>query len=258
MPKLTSKKQKLKKQLRNDPFVWIIAYIDSKFLSSVEKQLNKYPEYKDVSVYIPTVKILKKTFKKENHFEEVPLLFNYGFFKVPRIYAVYKDWLDNLQRNISCIYGWVKDSANIIENKPRLRVDGKSALPLKNVISIATASSVDIARLIKETANMGAHSADDISLLSVGSPIVLRGYPFEGVNATVIDIDHKKQKVNVSIQIFDQMKEVKVSFDNVFFTIYHSNKNYDDSLSSDASIEDLGDKKVFDKIQKKNWKDDTK
>lgn len=258
-------------QSNDNEFVWIVAYIDSKFLKHTEKELKKYPEYKLVEAYIPTVKILKKTFKKENFFEEVPLLFNYGFFKVPRKYAIYKDYLDQMQKNISCIYGWVRDAANTIEEKPVLRVDGKSVYDKRkigklnkkkktikfeaepeDIYPFATASSEDISRLIRDTKGIGAHDSGEIELLVPGSIITLRGYPFEGVQAEVVEVDHKKKKVNVKIHIIDQMREVKVSFDNVFFTIYHS-KNHDDSLQATNSIDEMKSKKTFDKLQKKNF-----
>lgn len=255
MPKNLSKKRlKLKKQLKNDPFVWIIAYIDAKHISTVERDLNRYPDYRDISVYIPTVKILKKTFKKENFFEEVPLLFNYGFFKVPRKMAVFKDWLDDLQRNVPCIYGWVRDPANVMSSSPILRVDGKSVYETReNRISAATATSSEIIKLMKDTVDMGAHSADDISLLKSGDPIILRGYPWEGVPANVLKIDSEKKKVVVEMTMFDQLKEVTVSFDNVFFTIYHD-KNYDDSLSNNDSMDDNSTgKRRFEKSIKKHY-----
>jgi transcription antitermination factor NusG len=253
MPKNSSKKGGLKAKLKSDPFVWVIAYIDKKFLKNTEKDLNRYPEYAGVEAYIPTVKILKKTFKNENFFEEVPLLFNYGFFKVPRKYAVYKNWLENMQKNITCIYGWVKDPANVISSRPKIRDDEKSVF---RGISVATATSAEIAKLIRDSVNIGAHSADDISLLKTGDPIILRGYPWEGIRANVLEIDHKKQDVKVELQIFSQMKEVRVSFDNVFFTIYHHG-NYDDSLTQDKSFDEMADNKSLDRFQKKNMKNDT-
>ena len=250
----SSSKSKLKQKIKNDPNVWVVAYIDSKFLKYVEAELGKYPEYAEVEAYIPTVKILKKTFKKENIFEEVPLLFNYGFFKVPRKFAIYKNWLDNMQKNISCIYGWVRDPANVWEGKPKLRIDNKSIYTTEaNRISAATATSEEISYLIKNTINLGAHSSDEINLLNAGDNIVLRGYPFEGVNATVLSINHKKQEVEVNIQIFDQMRKALVSFDNVFFTIYHDKNNFDDISTGDKSIDEMGENKTFDRVQKKNW-----
>lgn len=229
------RKRTLKPKVVDEEFVWVIAYINSKLIKHVQRDLNKYPEYKKVEAYIPTVKILKKTFKKQNIFEEVPLLFNYGFFKIPRKYALHKDWLENMKNNISCIYAWVRDPARgMVTNG-----------------SIAIATSKDITRLLKESINLGAHTADEINLLHEGKEIVLRGYPWEGVNAKVLSIDHKNKMVRVEIRIFDQFRPTNVSFDNVFFTIYHSDKNYDDALMGDKSIDEMG--KNFDKIQKKKW-----
>lgn len=252
-------KRILKQQVKDDPFVWIVAYIDAKFLKYTERELNKYPEYQEVEAYIPTVKILEKTFKKENIFKEIPLLFNYGFFKIPRKFAQYKHWLDTMQKNISCIYGWVRDPANVWGNLPKLRLDGESVYNTEeNKISAAVASSSDIARLIRDSVNLGAHSADEINLLKIGDEIVLRGYPWEGVNASVLYIDHKTQQVKVEIRIFDQMRPTLVSFDNVFFTIYHDTKNFDDTIVSDKSIDEAAMNKTFDKAQKKKWDNGTK
>ena len=253
MQKTTSKKKKIK-QVLDDPFVWVVAYIDAKFLKHVEVELSKYPEFEKVEAYIPTVKILKKTFKKENLFEEVPLLFNYGFFRVPRELAIYKNWLDSLQKSVSCIYGWVRDPANVWVDNPKLNMDGTSIYSREtNRISAATATSKEIARLIRDTINIGAHSSEEINLLNAGDTIVLRGYPFEGVNATVLEIDHKTKKVKVNIKIFDQIRPALVSFDNVFFTIYHDKNNFDDVQVADKSIDEMQGNKNFDRIQKKNW-----
>lgn len=233
-----------KKEVTPDPnyFAWVVAYIDSAYLKNVEADLSKYPEYAEVSAFIPTVKILKKTFKKENFFEEVPLLFNYGFFRVPRKYAVFRNWLDNMKKNVSCIYAWVNDPQKVIATKPRLRLDGREIDYSQTgdyLLPVATATSEEISELIKSSVNVGAHSSDDLNLLKVGDTITLRGYPFENLQATLLDIDHKKERVKVKIStgIFEQCKEVSVSFDNVFFTIYHNNKNYFPDVLSENSID---------------------
>lgn len=241
-----------KKKLKEKDFCWVVAYIDSSFLKHVERDLGKFPEYEDVEAFIPTVKILKKTFKKENFFEEVPLLFNYGFFKIPRKFGIYKDWLDNMKRNISCIYGWVPDPQKVIETKPKLRSDGKPMQYYDSDVPVATATSYEISELLKASVNIGAHSADELDLINIGDMIILRGYPWENLPATLLEIDHKKQKVKVRIDtgIFKQSKEVSVSFDNVFFTIYH-NKNYFPDVLSNNSIDAMVGGGRLDKVFKK-------
>src|SRR5882757_7780452 len=109
------------KKADNNYYSWVVAYIDSTFISSVEKELSKFEIYREIEAYIPTVKVLKKTFKGKQTWEEVPLLFNYGFFKIPRKFAVHHKFLEDLKNNISCIYAWVKDPVKVVKTKPKLR-----------------------------------------------------------------------------------------------------------------------------------------
>lgn len=233
-------------------FSWCIAYIDASFISKVGAELAKYREYKEIEAYIPTVKILKKTFKGKQTFEDVPLLFNYGFFKIPRKFAIHKKFLEDLQQNISCIFGWVKDPHKIRKKATNLKLGERTFYPEKE-IPAATATAEEISRLVKDSFNYSAHSSDDIDRVGPGSMITLRGYPFDGVTATVVEINPKKEVVKVKISIFDQMRDVEVSYDNVFFTMYHS-KNYDDSVSIKNSLNAMVESGTLDKQTFKNYK----
>lgn len=203
----------------NNHYVWVIAYIDKDFLDKATMQLKKYPEYAEVEAFIPTVKILKKTFKGVDRFDEIPLLFNYGFFKIPRKFAINKDYLEQMQKNISCIYGWVKDPLNS-----------------SNRITVGLATSDEIAQLIRSSVNLGAHSSEDLGMIKSGDMITLRGYPFDDIQAEFVSMDEKRKKVKVKIPLLWN-KETEVSFDNVFFTIYHNN-NYDDAIDNRNSLDD--------------------
>lgn len=236
-------------------YAWVIAYIDSAHIDKVDRELRKYPEYNDVSAYIPTIKLLRKSFKGKNEFEDVPLLFNYGFFKIPRKFAIYKNFLDNLQRDISCIYAWVKDPAKVIETNPKIRLDGKSVYTDK-YIPVATASSEEVSRIIQNSDNYSTHDAKDIEHLNKGDVIILHGYPFEGVQAKILEIDSKKEQIKVEIMIFDQMKAATVKFDNVFFTVYH-NKGFDDSVKYAGTLDSMTESKKVDKQQFKNFENES-
>lgn len=215
-------------------FSWCIAYIDAEYIEKVTTELAKYREYREIEAYIPTVKILKKTFKGKQTFENVPLLFNYGFFKIPRKYAIHYKFLDDLKDNISCIFAWIKDPHKLVARNPKLRLNEKAFYSEKE-IPIATATSKEISELIKKSFNYSAHSSDEIDRVKPGDQITLHGYPFEGVLATIVEINPKKEVVKVKINIFDQQRDVEVDYDNVFFTMYHS-KNYDDSISVKNSL----------------------
>ncbi len=223
------------REAKLNEFVWVIAYIDASYISKVERELSKHAEYNEVKAFIPTIKILKKSFKGKQHFEEVPLLFNYGFFKIPRKYAIHFQYLEALKSHVSCIYAWVKDTSKVYGENPKIRPDGKSVYA-DNDVAIATATDEEISNLLRETFHYSAHDKDEVDRLKPGDLIRLHSYPWDGLDAEVVSIDTKKREVKVSIKIFEVLKEVKISFDNVFFTMYH-NKNYDDSMLLASSVE---------------------
>lgn len=211
-----------KKKSKTKHFVWVVAYINSDFLKLVQEQLDRFQEYDEVEPYIPTIKVLKKQFKNKEQFEEVPLLYHYGFFKVPRKYAIHYSYLENMQKNISCIHGWVKDPV-------------KGSL---QKIPVATATAEEISELIRTTINLGAHSSEDLDLIKPGDYVVLRGYPWEGMECEYLGVNDKTKKVRVKMFMFLQDKEVEVPFDAVFFNLYRG-KGYDDSVSNKHSFDDM-------------------
>lgn len=238
-----------------DYFCYPIAYIDASLMSKVEEELNKYPEFNEVTPMIPTVKILKKTFKGKQSFEEVPLLFNYGFFKMPRYRAIHYKYLDDLKTKISCIYAWVKDPQKEMNKHPIIREDGKSIYYTDAHVPIATATSEEVSNLIKDSFTHSAHDSTDLGTVYPGMMVTLQGYPFDNMPAEIVEIDEKKKKVKVKLNIFSQMKEVSVEFDNVFFTIYHG-RNHDDTITVKKSLDEMMDNNSFDKAQYRNRKSD--
>lgn len=121
-------------------------------------------------------------------------------------------------------------------------------------VPAATATSKQISELVKASQNIGAHSAEDLNMLRPGDIITLRGYPWDGVEAEFVRMDPKRKKVIIKLTMIGQ-RELEVSFDNVFFTIY-ANHGYDDSLTIRNSLDDMQAKntldKFTDKIQKRN------
>lgn len=246
---------------KSNYFVWLIAYIDSAFIKDCQAQLDKHLEFKEVEAVIPTVKIIKKKFKGKNEFEEVPLLFNYGFFKVPRKVAIHKEFLEMLQQKISCIYGWVKDPLKLTKPPKRKTKNHKKPKKKKKPkkinreildkhITVATATSQEVSELIRKGVELGIHNADDVNILKKGDYIVLKGYPFEGVEAEFISCNIGKKTVRVRIIIMDRNQEVEVSFDNVFFSIY-KNKGYDDSLTIKKSLDEMASNNTLDHFEGK-------
>ena len=247
-----------KKKKIQGKFSWVVAYINPDYIGKVEAELAKYPEYERVEAYIPTIKVLRKTFKGKKHFEEVPLLFNYGFFKIPRTYAVHAAFLEEMKANISCIYNWVKDPVKVIRKGPNIikKRDGRMGIKYSDWdVNYATASPNEIAHLLENAFDYSAHDSDDIDRIKPGDTIILKGYPFEGIEAEFCSLNPKKKEAKVKIQMFDQMKEVSVAYENIFFTIY-KRENHDDSITTTQSLDFMVDNKTIDKVMFKKSKNE--
>lgn len=212
--------------------VWVVAYINRDHIGIAEEELKRYG-HKEVEAYIPTVRLLKKKFKGKNVFEFVPLLFNYGFFKIPYSKAVNPDYLMELRHHITCIYAWVKDPAKTVRSgKSGLKSDNSNntdALP-----NCAIATDREVATMVKATESMSIYNAEDLKQFSKGDYIKLEGYPFENMPAEIISINHKKGEVRVKLDIDAIVKEVTVSFENVFYSIY---KDFDENSREDSTDE---------------------
>lgn len=232
--------------MANDKYAWVIAYVDVNHIKNVEIDLQKDKEYGDITAYIPTVKVLKKVFKGDSSFEEIPLLFNYGFFYIPISKARQKLFLDALKQDISCIFAWVQDPAKTIKVKPDL-YDNNICIYTDDHVAYATASSQEIADLVEMARESTIFSAAELEKLKVGDVITLRGYPWDGMDATILSIDIPKKKVNVSLLLFQQMKEIQVSFDSVFFTMYRED-NYNSEALSKESMDSIKNQYQKDRI----------
>ena len=219
--------------------VWCIAYINSKSIHLVENDLMLKKEYKEIKPYIPNVKVLKKIFKGKNEFDHVPLLFNYGFVKIPLYQAVNPEFHIELRNNINCIYSWVKDIIKIKETAVRDK-EGEEILYYKPTVSVAVATNKEIENVIKSRNKLTIYSSEDLENIKKGSIITLYGYPFDDIEAKILNINHAKEEVKVRLLTFQVQREIIVSFNNVFYTIYSG--GYDEKLKE----------KSLDEIQEKN------
>ena len=191
----------------NRDFTWCIAYVNADHLKLVDYQLAKNKDYQDISAYIPTVQVLKKQFKNKDHFEDVPLLFNYGFFRIPTKKVLNPEFLVKLKADISAIIGWVKDISKVTATSG---------------MNVAVASEEEISALIEYSKSNSIYTSEDIENLKEGDFITLIGYPWEGMQAQVKTVNVKKREADVILCIDAELtKTIKVSFDNIFYTIYH-------------------------------------
>jgi len=106
------RKNKLKKQ---KPYVWVIVYISEKTLELAERDMVSLDM--DVHLFVPKIRILQKEFKGKKIYRYVPLMFNYGFLKVPFRYACSKEKLEEIRNNVNCILGYLRDPSVLHEGE---------------------------------------------------------------------------------------------------------------------------------------------
>lgn len=227
----------------NKKCTWVIAYINRDFIYRVEQDIQnfcramgkKVHKAEHMSAYIPTVRILRKQFKGKEIFEEVPLLFNYGFFQIPND-NLDTDFLIKMKEHILCIHQWVKDSKALLEERPHL-ITGKELVDKRGILQYATATSGEINRLLDAHKKVSIYDKFDVDNLKHGTVINLKGYPFDNIDAKVLAVDKVKEKIKVELLIDGLIKKTTVSFDNVLYTVYHG--LFDETDFKEKSIEEM-------------------
>lgn len=217
--------------MAKEPTSWVIAYISPKQMFSVERDLFKYKRYKAVEAYIPSIKILAKQVKGQKHFQTIPMLFNYGFFKVPNYFIPNSHYLDLMKKDIECLTGWVKDEAVDRRSNP-------SSGRLYNPLGVAIASKDAIQRIREAEKTQVFYTSDDIKTLYEGKIITLHTYPFEGLPAEIVEISEKQRYVKVKLLLETSSRTVKVGFENIFFSVYKD--SYSDDKMKEQYLDDLG------------------
>ena len=206
---------------KSTPYSYCIFYIERKYSHRINQEL-KEKGYDQLKAIIPTVNVLKKTIKGKMVFEEVPVLFNYGFMRMPTEFAFSRPFLNKLKRNISGIRTWLKNTETMHQRKKKIRIDNSE--DFDDFSLVATCSRKDVRRFKRMAKENKKFSVDDLMNVSIGDYIVLKGYPYEGIDATVLEVDYINKMVKMLL--YPEMGRMKIllSFDNVIYSVY---QNYD-------------------------------
>lgn len=246
----------------NNERTYCIAYINRKLLDRLQLDLNKSDL--DIEVVIPTVNVLTKKFKGKDHYDEVPLMLNYGFVNVPTDELWNLEYFREIAYDISCISGFLKIRG--IEN-----------------VQVATATKDEVLDVVVTGKKRSIYTGMDFNTKEgrneirkryepyvneegkhvEGKVISLKGYPFDGVQAQITKIRFSKCEVEVLLQLGiggnTIAQSATISFHNMFYTIY------DDSDESDnmreKALEDItsyykNPETVVDKIMHKAYGQD--
>lgn len=202
-------------------YVYCIFYLEQKYYQRIKMDL-KERGYTHIRPIIPTVSVLKKTHKGKMIFEDVPVLFNYGFMRMPSEYAYSRPFLNKLKRDIPGIRTFLRDTKTMHERKKKARID--NAEDFDDFSIVATCTREEVRRFKRISKENKKYSVDDLINLKPGDYLVLKGYPYEGVDATVKDVDFKNRLVKLILYPENGKMEIRLPFDNVLYSVY---QNYD-------------------------------
>ena len=202
-------------------YVYCIFYIERKFYRKINDEL-KAKGYKKIRAIVPEVKILKKAIKGKTYYEEVPVLFNYGFMRMPTELAFSRTFLRKLRRDISGIRTFLKSTCTMFPRKKKRRID--NADDFDDFSMVATCSKQEVRRFRKIARANRRYSLEDLAKLKAGDYVTLNIYPYEGVDAVIKKVNKKDKTVTLNLYPRMGNMEVTIPIDHVLYSIYH---NYD-------------------------------
>lgn len=215
-------------------YVWLVFLVNKDSIGRMEWELER-AGYEDITYYVPMVKVLTKQHKGVLTHKRIPMLFQYGFIRMPLKKAVDRDFLSTLKNKIGGINGYLEDRCRKIRKRPRKNKKGLKVYDVRD-IPFATVEAYEITYYKSIEPTLSSHCEDDINKLKKGDFINLKGYPFDNLDAQVVSVNLAKEKVRVTILTGEQTKDIEVSFDNIFFTIY---ENYDEDKKKEVNYEDI-------------------
>lgn len=173
---------------------------------------------------VPTISVLKKSRKGKNEYEDVPLLFNYGFIKMKPEKAFDRYYLNKLKRDIPGILSFMK-SLDYRPKRKRLRADNAEDFDDYSVVATITKEEVKKYRRMSKANKI--FSVSDITRVAIGDYVVLRGYPFEGIPAIILESNLTTKTMLVKLYPeMDGSLEIEVPMENVLYSAYHESDEY--------------------------------
>lgn len=235
--------------MKKSKYVYTIFYLERKYFHTINQDLKDYG-FEHVKAIVPTVKVLRKAIKGKLNFEEVPILFNYGFIRMPLEKAYSRPFLNKLKKKIPGIRSFLKDTQTIFPKKKRARID--NAEDFDDFSIVATCPRSEVRRFKRLSRENKKFSVDDITSIKIGDYLVLKVYPYEGVDATVLDINYQAQTVKLMLYPENGKMEINVPFNHVLYSVYSNydedklyanSREYDSEKITEESIESILSKK---------------
>lgn len=203
-------------------FVYCIFYLEKKYYQNTQEQLQQAGFHR-LKAIIPMVKILKKTIKGKMQFVEEPVLFNYGFIKMPSEFAYDRQFLNKVKKAVPGIHHWLKDTCTLHPKKKRRRID--NAEDWDDFSLVATCPRKEVRRFLKISRENQQYNLDDFVRVTPGTFVQLKGYPYEGMSAKVKKVDHNTRTIELDmVTLMGGSLILTLPFDNVIYSVY---RDYD-------------------------------
>lgn len=208
-------------ETKRKKYTYCIFYLEKKLWKDLNSQLIE-EGYVKLKAIVPTVNILKKTIKGKMIFTEEPILFNFGFMKMPTECAFSRPFLNKLKQKIPGIHSWLRDTAVLHPRKKKARIDNME--DFDDFSLVATCPRKEVKRFLKLSRENKKYSVDDLVNIKPGDFVQLKGYPYEGQGATVKEVNYKERFVRVELVVLQGIMKLTLPFDNVLYSVY---MNYD-------------------------------
>lgn len=217
---------------RGISYSYCVFRLEKKHWTEISQELSSHG-YKNIRPIVPIVRVLKKSKANKSYYEEVPLLFNYGFMKMPTKLAFDRQFLRKLKRDIAGIQGFLQNTVPMHPRKQRNRID--NAEDWDDFSKVATVSREQVKYYRRIAKKNKIYSPDDITRLHIGDYITLHGYPFEGMGAEITEINLNTHKVGLKITMStNSILNIQVSMEHVFYSIYN---DFDDNKITAAETD---------------------
>jgi transcription antitermination factor NusG len=133
--------------------------------------------------------------------------------------------MNKMARRIPGIRGWLKAPDSLHAKKKKIRIDNMDIFD--DFSQVATATKKEVRRFQRMSRENMRFAVQDLVNMNVGDYIVLKGYPYDGLEATVMEVNHTTKMVRLKLYPTMGTMEVDLPFDQVIDSIY---SNYDSEL----------------------------
>lgn len=217
-------------------YVYCICYLDIKDFTFISKDLKRLG-YHHIRSIVPTVKVEKQTSRNKKYYEEVPLLLNYGIIKMPLDKALSRPFLRKLSKEVRGIRGWLKSPEVLHHRKVKKRIDNIDIFDDFSIVARITRE--EVRRLLKLSRENFKYTNNDFKDLKVGSYVILKGYPYDGVDAQITKVDFDKEEVTLLIYPQYCKMLVTLPFDSVIYNVYTANSEEGKPLDYEVDFSNI-------------------